>query len=109
MRGRPQQASRLWCPTQRVDASATWTTESTCAGGAPFTGGEPEEKQRSGTPFKLGAMRGLQRVWPGHDQHAHGRRSVLAGEAAAAAAQVEAVVRSEERRVGKECRSRWSP
>lgn len=37
-------------------------------------------------------MRGLQRVWPGHDQHAHGRRSVLAGEAAAAAAQVEAVV-----------------
>src|SRR6266571_6525146 len=43
----------------------------------------------------------------------HSRRSAEAGEwsadSAVAASTADAVVRSEERRVGKECRSRWSP
>src|SRR3989441_11615989 len=36
-------------------------------------------------------------------------RFVFEFESAVAAAEIEAAVRSEERRVGKECRSRWSP
>src|SRR5690349_3349082 len=39
----------------------------------------------------------------------HFERAHLVGAAAAVAATAPAVVRSEERRVGKECRSRWAP
>src|SRR6266516_4490261 len=42
-------------------------------------------------------------------QHLAHRATEIVGRVDTAAAELAAMVRSEERRVGKECRSRWSP